>query len=361
MLKERQAAREQERRDKSNKSIGSEEDEKEREKQRREIEIERMKIRESREKERERDRWQKQQDEKEFRDREREWEGREREKERERERKERDEQREYYDRNREEDKINKERRQKEKERRKKEKEREEKEDSEDREREIKETEEKRVLEEIKVNELKPKVTRVIPQSPEEVKPKFNEIPFDNSPLSSPQSLEAVKKSITGSIGSIGINKSNTKKRPDLLSAAPGFTVEEEVEEWVPRKKRELIRLDGTVAEPKSSANAQDLQILAEKVPTDKDKVFAYPLNWAGIDEAKIIEKRVVPWVSKKIAEYIGEEEKSLIDFIISKLNARAPPDDITRNLKVVLEEEAEQFVYKLWRLLIMLSLLLNPQ
>jgi len=116
-----------------------------------------------------------------------------------------------------------------------------------------------------------------------------------------------------------------------------------------------------VAEPKSSANAQDLQILAEKVPTDKDKVFAYPLNWAGIDEAKIIEKRVVPWVSKKIAEYIGEEEKSLIDFIISKLNARAPPDDITRNLKVVLEEEAEQFVYKLWRLLIMLSLLLNPQ
>jgi len=209
---------------------------------------------------------------------------------------------------------------------------------------------------MRLNETKQPQQKIEIPSPE-VKPKFNEVSFNISPLSSPTD---VKKSITGSIGSIGLNKSNTKKRPDLLSAAPGFTVEEEVEEWVPRKKRELIRLDGTVAVT-STASAADLQLLAEKVPTEKDKVFAYQLNWQGIEEAKIIEKRVVPWVSKKIAEYIGEEDKILIDFIISKVTARATPDDISRNLKVVLEEEAEQFVYKLWRLLIMLSLLLTPQ
>jgi len=160
------------------------------------------------------------------------------------------------------------------------------------------------------------------------------------------------------IGSIGLNKTANKKRQDLLSVAPGFTVEEEVEEWVPRKKRELVRLDGTIAD---KVPTQDLQLLAEKVPVEKEKVFAYPLNWAAMEEAKIIEKRVIPWLSKKITEYLGEEEKSIIDFILGKLTSHTDPMEITRNLKLVLEEEAEQFVLKLWRLLIMLSLLLSSQ
>ena len=35
----------------------------------------------------------------------------------------------------------------------------------------------------------------------------------------------------------------------------------------------------------------------------------------------LIEKRIRPWVNKKIAEYIGEPEPTLTDFICSKVGS----------------------------------------
>jgi len=59
-----------------------------------------------------------------------------------------------------------------------------------------------------------------------------------------------------------------------------------------------------------------------------------------------------PWVTRKIVEYLGEEEASLIDFIISKIIEHVPPKDIQEQLALVLEEEAEVFTVRLWRMLI---------
>ena len=33
----------------------------------------------------------------------------------------------------------------------------------------------------------------------------------------------------------------------------------------------------------------------------------------------LMEKRIQPWISKKILEYIGEEEPTLVEFICSKV------------------------------------------
>ena len=51
-------------------------------------------------------------------------------------------------------------------------------------------------------------------------------------------------------------------------------------------------------------------------------------------------------------EYIGEEEPSLVDFMCTKLLARSPPDNILHDVSMVLDDEAEVFVVKMWRLLI---------
>jgi RNA-binding protein 25 len=59
-----------------------------------------------------------------------------------------------------------------------------------------------------------------------------------------------------------------------------------------------------------------------------------------------------PWVTKKIAEYLGEEEKTLTDFIMTKVAQHCSPTDLLGQLQLVLDEEAEVFVMKLWRLLI---------
>jgi len=65
-----------------------------------------------------------------------------------------------------------------------------------------------------------------------------------------------------------------------------------------------------------------------------------------------VDRRIRPWVNKKIIEYIGEEELTLTDFICSKVIARSSPKHILEDVSMVLDEEAEVFVVKMWRLLI---------
>ncbi len=96
--------------------------------------------------------------------------------------------------------------------------------------------------------------------------------------------------------------------------------------------------------------------LMESIPTDQSEVFAQTLDWDIIDESGIVAHQMRPWVSKKIAEYLGDDEPPLVDFICSKLNSRAPAVDLVEELCPVLDDEAEAFVLRLWRMLIFCSL-----
>jgi RNA-binding protein 25 len=94
-----------------------------------------------------------------------------------------------------------------------------------------------------------------------------------------------------------------------------------------------------------------IKSLIEKIPTDKTALFAYSIDWDLVDN-QLMEKRIRPWVNKKIAEYIGEPEPTLTDFICSKVLAGSAPKAILEDVQMVLDEEAEVFVVKMWRLLI---------
>lgn len=40
----------------------------------------------------------------------------------------------------------------------------------------------------------------------------------------------------------------------------------------------------------------------------------------------LMEKRIRPWINKKIVEYIGEEEATLVDFVCSKVKVNICDD-----------------------------------
>ena len=49
----------------------------------------------------------------------------------------------------------------------------------------------------------------------------------------------------------------------------------------------------------------------------------------------LMDKRIKPWVNKKIIEYIGEEEPTLTDFICQKVMAQSPPQNILNDVAMV--------------------------
>merc|ERR1712029_866870 len=111
--------------------------------------------------------------------------------------------------------------------------------------------------------------------------------------------------------------------------------------------------DGGKKSGKSSAEdkRKHIKSLIDKIPTDKAALFEYNIDWDLVDN-QLMEKRIRPWVNKKIAEYIGEPEPTLTDFICSKVLAGSTPKAVLEDVQMVLDEEAEVFVVKMWRLLI---------
>lgn len=129
------------------------------------------------------------------------------------------------------------------------------------------------------------------------------------------------------------------------------------EEEVP-KKRKLIPLEYTHEERnavhpvRTSEDKRKLvRALIDKIPTKKEDLFDYNLDWSQVDTA-LMDKRIQPWITKKIVEYIGEEEPTLVEFICSKIMSKSPPERIFEDVSMVLDDEAEVFVVKMWRLLI---------
>lgn len=97
--------------------------------------------------------------------------------------------------------------------------------------------------------------------------------------------------------------------------------------------------------------------LIDRIPTSKDQLFAFPINWNYVDK-NLVEQRVrvswnfflfvwcgrymgmiyfqvKPWVSKKITDYIGEEEASLVDFVCEKVASKTDPQKILADIAMV--------------------------
>ena len=97
---------------------------------------------------------------------------------------------------------------------------------------------------------------------------------------------------------------------------------------------------------------EDICKLMQLVPTDKATVFAYPIDWDMVSDHNIIEKKLRPWVKKKVTEYLGREEQGMIEVIMRKVSTHASPDIILAVLQGLLVEEAKKFTLEMWRVLV---------
>ncbi|KAM7487318.1 hypothetical protein LguiB_024802 [Lonicera macranthoides] len=95
----------------------------------------------------------------------------------------------------------------------------------------------------------------------------------------------------------------------------------------------------------------DAKQLIDTIPKTKDELFSYEINWAIYDKNDLHEK-MRPWISKKITEFLGEEETTLVDYIVSSTREHVKAPEMLDRLQSILDDEAEMFVLKMWRMLI---------
>ncbi|KAI6189623.1 hypothetical protein M3Y97_00028700 [Aphelenchoides bicaudatus] len=107
------------------------------------------------------------------------------------------------------------------------------------------------------------------------------------------------------------------------------------------------RIESLTAEERK----QMVKELIDAIPTSKAAVFDYQLSWDFVD-TEMLEQKIKPWLEKKIRDYIGDDEPSLIEFICERINNRSEPSKLLNDLAMILDNEAENFTLKLWRLLI---------
>ncbi|VDK71141.1 unnamed protein product [Onchocerca ochengi] len=180
---------------------------------------------------------------------------------------------------------------------------------------------------------------------------------DTPVLNSPIVSVASPSLMSSSLASPAIVRTDviTPARPSTSSHLNGIFGFEENDEDAAFRKKKLkpfeITEEDRIQAMTSEERKQMIKDLIDRIPTAKNDLFAFPINWNYVDKS-LVEQRVKPWVSKKITDYIGEEEASLVDFVCEKVTSKTDPQKILSDIAMVLDDEAEVFVVKMWRLLI---------
>ncbi|CAN6448687.1 unnamed protein product [Victoria cruziana] len=111
------------------------------------------------------------------------------------------------------------------------------------------------------------------------------------------------------------------------------------------------REHGFVRKTPETKKLLDAKQLIDMIPKTKEELFAYDINWAIYDKHDLHE-RMRPWISKKITEFLGEEETTLVDYIVTSTKDHVKASQMLELLQAILDDEAEMFVLKMWRMLI---------
>jgi len=148
----------------------------------------------------------------------------------------------------------------------------------------------------------------------------------------------------------------TRARPAAFGAG-------DEQEEVGKKKRELIKLtysddeDAGDDDPDERGLTQDEKIerrkrkikeLVETIPNTKEELWAFEVRWDRLTQ-KMLSDKILPFTTKKVIEALGTEDEDLVSAVMDKLKEHASAQDMVEELEPILEDEAVDFVIKIWR------------
>lgn len=134
-------------------------------------------------------------------------------------------------------------------------------------------------------------------------------------------------------------------------------LDDEEEESGTRRQLIPIEYDASTSAGAGSSGMTEEEIsqavrkLAQEIPSDKDGLWSWEVKWDYMDDSVITEK-LKPFVEKKIVEYLGVQEEMLVEAVEEHLRKHGTAAALVEELEGALDDEAEDLVKKLWRMVI---------
>lgn len=139
-----------------------------------------------------------------------------------------------------------------------------------------------------------------------------------------------------------------------MAEVEGLLDDEEHEQTTKRQlvpiKFEPLGPDDTKAMSEEEIQ-QAVKSLAQEIPTAKEGLWAWEVKWDYLDDSAVSDK-LRPFIEKKVVEYLGVQEQLLVDVVEEHLRRRSRPAELVEELEGPLEDDAEDLVKKLWRMVI---------
>ena len=102
-----------------------------------------------------------------------------------------------------------------------------------------------------------------------------------------------------SVTMLSMNKSKTANKSKSIQPINQLFAEDEDPDQHAFKKAKLTPQAMTEAKRVSEEKKQAVKRLVESIPTDKDELFAYAIDWTQLDQS-LMDKRIRPWINKKV-------------------------------------------------------------
>jgi hypothetical protein len=140
-------------------------------------------------------------------------------------------------------------------------------------------------------------------------------------------------------GTIDTTEDESKKRKFVPSEANRDDI---------NVRKQRIDMEGaSLAEIRAANEAADKQ--SAVYTTKEDILAAWTMFPPLSSSANTAADKIKTFVTEKIVEYVGEEEAELIDFIMKKLTEGVKTTALLEEMKLPLDEDAEEFVLGLYK------------
>ncbi|KAH7324746.1 hypothetical protein B0I35DRAFT_449633 [Stachybotrys elegans] len=137
-----------------------------------------------------------------------------------------------------------------------------------------------------------------------------------------------------------------------MAEVEGLLDDEEAESST---KRQLIPIQYDAASATAGMSEEEIsqavRALAQEIPSEKEGLWNWEVKWEFMDES-VVRGKLRPFVEKKIVEYLGVQEEMLVEAVEDHLRKHGTAGSLVEELEGALDDEAEDLVKKLWRMVI---------